>query len=156
VAAVAVRANEIIVNVVGLVARKTFLWSVPMFLTIVVTGGAAYVRVTTEQLVICKVMIEVLFIQVNDVRIPTQMILMAACTAIFIRFPRQAVKPDFAVYVTCNVFVASKAELRLFAAIERQMAGATLRFDVRVSLYDLTRHDERFDLGKSVVGCDRC
>jgi hypothetical protein len=72
------------------------------------------------------------------------------------RFSKQAVKPDFAVYVARNVFVASKAELRLFAAIERQMAGATLRFDVRVPLYDLTRHDERFDLGKSVVGCDRC
>jgi hypothetical protein len=127
-----------------------------MLLTIVMTGGAGYVRMTTEQLEICKVVIEVLLDQIDDVRIPAQVILVAGCTAIFNRFSKQAVKSDFAAYVACNVFVASKAELRLFAALECEVAGAALRFDVRVSLYDLTRHDERFDLGKSVVGCDRC
>jgi len=81
VTAIAVCANEFIVHVVRLVARKTFLRSVPMLLTIVMTARAGYLRVTTEQLEICKVVIEVLLDQVDDVRIPAQVILVAGCTA---------------------------------------------------------------------------
>jgi hypothetical protein len=100
--------------------------------------------------------IEVLLAQIHDICISTQVIVVAACTAIFVRFCKKAVKPDFVANIACDVFVADEAQLWLPAAIERKVAGATLCLDIRVPFDDLTRHNERLDLSMGIVGCDRC
>ena len=127
-----------------------------MFLTIVMTVGTGQLRMTAEQLEVCDVVIEALLAQTDDICIPTQVIYVAACTAIFIRFREKAVKSDSVANIACDIFVADQAQPSLLAAIECEVAGATFCFDIRVPFDDLARHNERLDLGMGIVGCDRC
>lgn len=111
---------------------------------------------TAEQPEVRKIVIETPLVQANDVRISAKVIFVASPAVLSVFLCKKTVKSGLVANVARNVFVAGKAKFGLPVPIERDVAGAALSFDVRMTLDDLAWHDQCFDLGMSVGGGDCC
>ena len=142
----ALRTHRIGVRVITLVAREAVLWCVTMPNVRRVTIAALSVHMTAQQREIRVLVVEVVFIQSDDVSVATLVIGVAPRTRRPARTPVLAVKAGTRIDIGRDFLVAVEAQFTLFAAFETQVAVGALFFVLGVSLYKFARHDQRFEL----------
>lgn len=127
-------------------------------LTMFVIGGMAVCAfvfgVLAEQWEVGELVIKIRLVETHDVGITALVVRVAVCTAVLADTLELAMKARRTIDICGDIFVAVEAERTLSAAFESLVAGFTLTFVLGMTLDDLARHDQRFDLGVSSLGND--
>ena len=139
-------------DVVSFVAGKAVGRSIAMLVAGFMALGTLRLAVFAKQGKVCEFMIERVFVELHDIGIPAFMVGMTVRAASVARVSVQAVKTGSRVYIDGDVLVAIKAQGTLFGALELGVAGIAVLFIFRMTFYDLTGHNQRFNLGVSLLG----
>ena len=145
-------AHGVAMDVVCLVAGKAVRRGIAMLGTDLVAFAAFGFRMFAEQAKVGQLVIEGVFVELHDIRIPTFMVGVTGSTAAIPCVGGQAMKSRPGIHVDGDVLVAIEAQCTLLGALEPRMAGTAVFLVVRMTFDDVTGHDQRFDLGIRLLG----
>jgi len=108
--------------------------------------------VFAEQCKIREVMVKAVLVKQHDVGVPAFVIYVTIGTGPAARSPVKTVKSRLGIDVCVDILVTVQAKRALLRALECLVTRATFGLEFRMSLDDITRHHQRFDLGSGSFG----
>lgn len=144
------------VRVVIFVTGKAVPGRVAMSLLGLMAIIALIVRVLAEQREVRLFVVERILIEADDIGIAAFVVCMAFGADTSAGLTVFAMKSGFRFYVSGDLLMAIEAQCSLLAALESQMAVATIFLILGMCFDDLTRHDQSLDLCACGTGNSHC
>lgn len=107
--------------------------------------------VFSEQREIRDVMVKAILVQADDVGVSALVVCVTVGAGPAARLTVKTVKPRFRIDVCVDILVAVQAKCALLRALKCLVTIAALGLVLGVTLDDVTRHHQRFDLGGGVL-----
>ena len=131
--------------------------SIAMFFVRNMTVYAFQLRMVPEQFEIRELVIKRLFVESENIRIATLVVGMAGSASVAPGIFRSSVVTQVQFDIDGDEFMTIQAEISLPGAVERQVTGRTIGFDIGMAGYDIAGHDKRLDrLSCCGEACEQC